>query len=66
MQLGEQPATTVRELGVVLTSCTDVVGVAYLSLAPVSSGKTQAACHDTLFVAVDTRSCSTTAPVKGQ
>jgi hypothetical protein len=40
--------------------------VAYLSLALVSSRKTQAACHDTLFVAVDTRSCKATAPVKGQ
>jgi hypothetical protein len=40
-------------------------GVAYLSLAPVSKGKTQAACQDTLFVAVDTRNCIATAPTKG-
>ncbi len=36
-----------------------VAGVAYVSLAAVDSA---AACHNTLYVAVDTRSCRVTAP----
>jgi hypothetical protein len=37
----------------------DGTGVAYVSLAAADSA---AACHDTLYVAVDTRSCRVTAP----